>query len=874
MKKIFKILLIIVVLFIALLFIIPIVFEGKIIELVKETINNNVNATVNFEDADLRLWSSFPNAEVSLKNVSLINNAPFKGDTLFSAAAIDLKMPFKDIFKSDGISIINFVVDKANVAIKIDEKGNANYDITVPSSNQGTDTAENTDSKPFKLSLESYNISNANISYTDISSHLFLQLTDFNHTGNGNFSAEKSALKTMTSSLVSLKMDSIAYLNANKISLDAVLEMDLKEQKFSFLDNKAFINQLPIVFDGFVKINKNNQEINMSFKTPSSDFKNFLALIPETYSKNIEGVSTTGNFDVKGVVEGILDKNHIPKFNININSKNASFKYPDLPKSLKNINISTEIANKTGILKDTYVSIDNLSFKVDEDVFKASATLVNITENMKVAATLKGGINLGSLEKIYPAEAVKGLKGKLHVNASTKFDMLSLEKKQYQKTKTSGVFKLTDFEYISSELSNPLKIMKTEIAFNPTTIRLNSFDAQLGKTDVAATGIIKNLLGFLFNNDNIEGNFKLLSNTFSVNDFMVSETNTDENKDVNTNPHAQEQVKIPSFLDCTIDANAKTVFYDDITLKNVSGTLIVKDQKATLKNMKSSVFGGALGFDGTVSTKDSIATFNMDLNVANFNIGESFKSLKLFKALAPIAEIVQGKINSKISLSGTLKNDFTPKLNSLSGDLLGELKSSKISSEKSPLLQGLEQQLTFLDTKKLNLDNLKTSLTFKDGKVALKPITLYYDDIEINVTGTHNFDMSLAYDAVINVPAKYLGKEASGLIAQLNDEETKNIKVPVKALITGKFNKPSIKTDLKSAVTNLTKQLAKKQKDKYIEKGKDKLTETIGNLLGANKNPNDSTATDTVKKNDVKEVTRNILGGLFGKKKKKKDTVN
>ena len=866
MKKIFKIITILILLSLSVIIIIPIVFEDKIIDLVKQTINNNVNATFDFEEADLSLWSSFPNAEVSLKQISLVNKEPFASDTLFSAATIDLKIPFKDIFKteSEGISITNFAVDEAFIAIKIDSNGNANYDITIDKKDK--DETNKNKASTFQLGLESYNITNSAVSYNDASSKLSLKLTDLNHSGTGNLSSSTSELKTTTSSSVSLQLDSVAYLNKNKIKLDAIFGIDLKENKYNFLENKATINELPLVFDGFIKQNKNDQEVAITFKTPSSDFKNFLALIPKHYSKNIEGVSTIGNFDVKGKIEGIVDETHIPRFNILINSDNASFKYPDLSKALKNININTEITNKTGLSKDTYVHIDKLSFTIDDEAFNANATLLNITENMQVSAHLDGNLNLANLEKVYPAEAVKDLKGLLIINANTSFDMRSIEKKKYENTTISGVFKLSNFEYVSDELSSPLLIKQAGLTLTPKTVNLNKFDAQLGKTDFLANGYIHNLLGFLFNKENIEGKFNVSSDTFSINDFMLAET---EKKDTQKSSK-KESIKIPSFLDCTIDANAKIVLYDDITLKDVTGTLVIKDQKAVLRNMRSNVFDGALGFNGEVSTKDAIPRFSMDLDIKQFNIAESFKTLDLLKALAPIASSIEGKINSKISLTGKLKDDFTPDLNSLSGNLLAELLSSKISTEKSPLLQSLEQNLSFFESKKLNLDDLKTAITFKDGKVALKPFNLNYDDIEIVVSGGHNFDTSLAYDAVINVPAKYFGKEASQLISQLNDEELNTIKVPINALISGKFNKPNVKTDLKSAVTNLSIQIANKQKDKLVEKGKEEVTNVLDDLLNGKSKENDSTATDTIKKDAVKD----ILGNIFGKKKNKNDTVN
>ena len=852
MKKSFKILTVFFLLAIAFVIIIPIVFEGKIIDLVKKTANNNINATLDFEDADLSIWSSFPNTKVSLEKVSLINSAPFEGDTLFVANTVDLKMPLLELFKkSNALSISSFTVDDAIVNIHIDKNGNANYDITkVKDTIGGTNT-----SNSLQLGLKSYKVTNSTIVYEDLQNNVLLKITDFNHSGNGNLSLDKTELETQSTALVSFEMDEVSYLKDNNIQLDALLGINFKENTYRFLKNNAMVNQLPLVFDGSVKINDDNKEIDISFKTPSSDFSNFLALIPKVYSKNIEGVTTTGNFEVQGKFEGIVNEERIPKF-------------PNLSKTLKNIHINTQITNESGFSKDTYVLVDKLSFRIDDDVFNASAKLLDISENMKVIANLKGVVNLASLEKVYPAEAFKGLKGNLDVDASTNFDMRSVERKQYENTKTNGTFKLSNFEYSSAELSNPLKISKAAITFTPKMVNLNSFDAILGKTDFTTTGTINNLLGFLFNKENVEGRFNLTSNTFSINDFMVVNVEKDGEQSKKT---SKNQVKIPSFLDCIIDAKATTVLYDNITLKNVEGRLLIKDQKVELQNMKSNVFDGALGFNGSVSTKNEVSTFQLDLDINNFNIGQSFTSLDLFQALAPIAKAVDGKINSTISLSGNLNNDFVPVLNSLTGSMLAQLFGSKITTEKTPLLQNLQQNLPFLDTKKLNLDKLKASLNFKDGKVTLKPFKLNYDDIEIDISGGHGFDKSLAYNAVLNVPAKYLGKEAEQLIAQLNND-SQNIKVPINALISGKFSNPSIKTDLKLAVANLTKQVVANQKEKLVNQGKDKITDALSGLLGGKKK--DSTKVDSLKKDPKKEAAKDLLEGLFKRNKKKKDTVN
>ena len=109
------------------------------------------------------------------------------------------------------------------------------------------------------------------------------------------------------------------------------------------------------------------------------------------------------------------------------------------------------------------------------------------------------------------------------------------------------------------------------------------------------------------------------------------------------------------------------------------------------------------------------------------------------------------------------------------------------------------------------------------------------------------------------------------MIAQLNDDEANNIKVPVSTLISGKFTQPTIKTDLKAAVANLTKQVANNQKDKLLNQGKDKITDALSGLLGGKKK--DSTKVDSLK-DSTKEVAKDLLKGLFNRKRRKKDTVN
>ncbi|MGM5468827.1 AsmA family protein [Flavobacteriaceae bacterium LMO-SS05] len=876
MKKALKIIGLTILIVFVLLLVVPFAFQSQIKDMVKRYINENLNAKVEFSDVNLSLLRSFPKAHVNVDNLVITNFKPFEGETLATAKSISFTMSVKELFKKAGVEpiIINSIrINETLLTLKTDSFGQVNYDILKEEEKNPTQKDYN-----FSFDIEDYHIDNSAITYIDEKSNTILYISELNHNGRGIFSEEKSELETTSEANVSISIDSTAYLNNNPVKLNAVIGLDLKNNKYTFKENKGYINQLPLEFKGYVQLLENGQDIDITFENPESSFKDFLAVIPETYSKNISQVETTGDFKVKGKLKGLISEETIPTMDISITSDNASFKYPDLPKRVENITINTTIKNTTGNMDDTYLDIKTLNFKIDNDLFKSSATLRNLTKNMLVNAYIDGTLNLDNISKAYPIHLDSPLRGILKAKLNTSFDMNAIETSAYQRIKNSGTASLTDFVYASKDMTNPIQISKANITFNPETVSLHAFEAKTGQSDVSATGTIRNLIGFLLNKNDLQGNFNMSSNTFVLNDFMTGQTES------TTSTTAKEAFKIPKFLDCTLNADAKTVVYDNLNLKDVKGTLTIKDQQASIKGLTSSLFDGVLAVTGDVSTKSDIPAFHLNLGAEGFDIVKSFDNLDLLKALAPIAKMLQGKLNTTISLSGTLNQALAPNINSINGTAFAELLGSTLNSEQNSLLNSLSQSLNFIDFKKLDLKDLKAHLEFADGRVNVKPFNLAYKDIGMVISGSHGFDKTLAFHAVFNVPATYLGGDVNRLIGKINDNEVNKISIPITAKITGTYTSPKVSTDLASGVSNLTKQLVEIEKQKLLNQGKVKIKDLIGGLTGI-KNPtvSDSTSVQTnpikndtistIPKKAVEEGVKNILGGLL-KNRKKKDSIN
>ena len=836
MKKFFKIIGIIFVVLILLLVSIPFLFKNTIKEKIMEKVNESVDAQISFTDFSLSVFKNFPNATVEVGGLKVINNAPFEGDTLAYVGNFSAKVNLKDIlFKKDDepYKLLGFSIADAVVNVRINEAGKGNFDIVKSTS----DTPES---------------------------------------------------------------DGTAFLRNNVVTLDAILGIDLNQQKYTLKDNTLKLNDLELNFDGFVQLLDDGQLYDLSFKTPKTTFKNCLDLIPAAYTKSIEGVQTTGEFTINGKVAGKYTPTTIPKLDIRMLSNNASFKYPSLPKSVKNIDIDVKIGNDTEKLEDTYVNINRFAFTIDQDAFSAKALLRNLTGNMLVDADLKGTINLENIQKAYPVQMDLDLKGILKADITTSFDMASVEKKAYERIRNAGHASLEKFVYSGAGFLQPFHINKAGLSFNNAKIELTELDAKTGKTDFNIKGTLENFYGFTLRNEVLKGNFSLASNHIDVGDFMQTDTpaetpKQEEKKPAETKPAttntstAGASIKIPAFLDCTLDAKAKTVLYDKLNLNNVSGKLIIKDEKVSLQNLQTDIFGGKTAVTGNVSTKGDTSTFAVDLDMTKLNVTESFSQIDMLKKIMPIAKVVEGFFSSKINVTGKLTPELTPDINSLSGSLSASLLDTHVK-QTSPLVSALDSQFTQLNLSKLNLKDLKANVTFENGRVVVKPFTIKWNGSTINVAGTHGFDQTMDYKLTFNVPAKMLGTDASALLAKLTATEQQKLgDIPVNVNMGGNFTKPQVSTDMKQVVNNLALQVAKAQANQLTDKVMDKVTnevtnkitekiggeamnkatDALGKIIGGKTqvNPTDTTKNQQqAPKDQAKKAVNNLLDGLFKKK--------
>src|ERR1051325_4353030 len=125
LKKILITVAVVAILVLGFLIAAPFIFKGKLIAIAKRELNNQLNAKVDFKDVGISIFRDFPNLTLCLEKLSIVNNAPFEGDTLASIDAFSASVNIMSLIKGGAIDVRGIFIDKPKANIKVLKDGTA-----------------------------------------------------------------------------------------------------------------------------------------------------------------------------------------------------------------------------------------------------------------------------------------------------------------------------------------------------------------------------------------------------------------------------------------------------------------------------------------------------------------------------------------------------------------------------------------------------------------------------------------------------------------------------------------------------------------------------------------------------------------------------
>ena len=868
LKKILRITLIIFLILVAVAFAAPFIFKDKITTLAKTEINKKLNAKVDFSDVNISFFRHFPRVALGLEKLQVVGIDRFATDTLFAAKNIDVAVNIMSIISGSDYKIYSINIDEPRIHGIVTKDSVANWNITKP------DTAAATpgSTQPFQLNLQSYSIRNGYVKYDDASSNMSSEINGLDHSGSGDFTADLFTLATKTTAeAVNFSYGNIPYFSKTKAAIDADIQVDNKTNKYSFKTDKISLNDLKLTAAGFFQLVSDSvYNMDISYDAPATDFKNLLSLVPAVYQKDFASIKTSGKALFNGFVKGTYSSHQIPAYNLHLDVKDGFFQYPDLPKPLKNINLTVKIENPDGVTDHTIVNIPQAHVEMDNEPFDFRVLVKTPQSNMYVDAAAKGKLDLSKIAQLVKLEAGTKLAGLLTADINVNGNVSAMQKKEFEKFNAAGDVTLNNFYYASKDYPDGVKLNTMHASFNPRNVTLTDVNGLYKKTNFAANGTIDNLLPYVLQNQSLTGLLNIKADNINLNDWMgTAPADTNSKMVASTAPFA-----VPANLTFTVNAGVDDVKYDKIDMRNLSGALIIKDEAVVLSNIKSNLLDGSMEVSGTYSTKVNKKKPDISLtyDVKNFDVEKTFAAFNTVQKLMPIGRFLSGKLNSQLTFTGKLGQDMMPDLSSLTGN--GNLLLLEGFLKKFAPVEKLAGLLNIKELESFSLKDVKNYIEFANGKVAVKPFKVKVSSIEMEIGGMHGFDQSIDYIINMKVPRALMGDKGNSFVNNLVSQvNSKGVPVKLgdfvnlKVNMGGTLTNPILKTDLKQAAGSLADDLKQQATDfakAKIDSTKKAVTTAVKDTIASLKKQAVQTAGDELKKQLFGKDTTN--GATNGKK--------
>lgn len=827
MKKAFKITGIAIVAIIVLLMVLPMAFKGKIETIVKQEGNKLLNAQFDFDNLDISLLSNFPQASITLEDFWLKGIGDFENDTLLQAGELTAAVNLMSLFGDGGYEISKIIIDDTKAKAIVLEDGRPNWDVMKVDST-ATETVEETDStsSPFRIQLKKLNIDNLTLIYDDRQSGMYAEVIDLDASCSGDLGSERTTIKLDSETpSVTFRMGGVPFLSKASIGAEMDIDADLAANKFTLKENTLSLNAIRATIDGWVALTESGMDMDIKLNSNEISFKEILSLIPAIYAKDFDGLKTSGEATLSAYAKGSMVGDSImPEFDVNLNVKNAMFRYPSLPAGVDNINIAASVKNPGGSIDATTIKVNPFNLTLAGNPFSMTADVKTPMSDLDFNVTAKGKLDLGKIKDVYPIEDMQ-LNGLVDADMSLNGRMSYIQKELYDRMQASGNINLSNMK-LQMEAIPEVDIKKSTFSFTPRYLKLSETTVNIGENDLTFDSQFENYIGFLLKGTTLKGNLNIASNKLSLNDFMsegdsTATATTTETATADT--AAMGIIRIPDNIDFRMQVKMKEVLMNKMKFNNLNGLLIVKNSKVDMQNLSLNTMGGSVVVNGAYATPEKSApSLNAGFSLKEIGFAQAYRDLDMVQQMAPIFEGLKGNFSGSIKVNTQLDETMSPVMNTLSGS--GSLSTKDLSLSGVKVIDMVADIVKKPSLKETKVKDLNIDFTIADGRINTKPFDLTLGDYKMNLSGSTGLDKSIDYKGKITIPA------SAGKVAQLGTVDMN---------IGGTFTSPKVSIDMESlakkaatnAVENIANKLLGKDSKETTTDSTATQTDTKGKLL-------------------------------------------
>ena len=739
------------------LLLIPLLFEGRIERRLQAEVEGRTGLRVTWSDVGLSLLRDFPHATLSLRDLAAVGTDRFEGDTLADIGSLRVALELGSVLRAlrqrGPVVVRSISLAEPRIGLRVLEDGTASWDPLAREAERAAEEEGTGSGRSIGIELRSFEVTDGSVVYDNARSGLYASMEGLRHSLNGNFSRERLVARTRAhSDRTTVRFAGTPYLPGVSLDLEAEVDVDVASSHVRLLDNELRLNELVLTLSGEAAKRAEGLALDLSFAAPRTEFGELLSLVPAVYATDFASLETSGTFALEGFVRGVYADGSLPAFAVLTSVDEGSFQYPDLPLAARAISADLAIDNPGGDVDSTVVSLSRFHLEIDGQPVDGSLTLRTPVSDPELVASVQGTLDLGSLARTVKLEDSDGLSGVVTADASVHARRSDVDSARYERVQAEGAIAARGVELRGEGFRQPILVEEIAIELTPERAELRSLRAQLGSSDVQATGQLDNLLGFALWDQPLRG-----AASFTSSRLVLDEWRSEGEVSA---------IPVPPRLDLTLDGVVEELAYGALEMTNARGRAHVVDERMTLEGFRLETLGGRMALDGHYETTDpAVPSFAFELEMDSLDVAGAAASFATVRAFAPVARYAQGTFSADLDVSGALQPDMTPVFEQLDGN--GSLTTSRIAIAGFPLLERMAEAVSLPRLAQPTVDALRSSVRIEGGRLYVEPFQTSVAGLAMTVSGSNGIDQTLDYSLGLMLPRSGLGDAAAQAIQDL-----------------------------------------------------------------------------------------------------------
>ncbi|MGE6397298.1 AsmA-like C-terminal region-containing protein [Chryseobacterium scophthalmum] len=484
-----------------LMFIIPILFPGKVSEQVKLFANKHLAGELDYKKTHLTFFRHFPSLTVSVDDFLLKGSKPFQNDTLLAAKEVAVGINLKNLVFDGEVKIDEIYVTDAYANVFVNTKGEANYNVYV---SKPSGKPKDTTSTGASIKLDLIKLRNWNVKYNDHAARVLVDAKGLNYTGKGGLSEDIFDLETdLDIDKLDFSLNRIYYAKQKTLHADLITRINTNALTFVLRKNELRINDLPLKFTGFVSILKDGYNLDINAASEKTTIRDMISVLPPQYLDWAKDTKIEGKSDLFFSLKGRFSepKNQKPRLKARLMLKDGFVSNGKAPVPMNNFNMDLNVDLPDLDTEKLGLDLKNLNFDLGpNNNFKAVVKTKGLDE-MQINADVKGAVNLQTLTQALGLKDIDA-RGLMDTNIKAN-GIFSLDKKLFPKT--NGYLNLKNGWLKTKYYPNPIQninivanIINTDGTFKSLGVKLDPFKFDFEGNPVFVNADLQNFEDVLY----------------------------------------------------------------------------------------------------------------------------------------------------------------------------------------------------------------------------------------------------------------------------------------------------------------------------------------------------------------------------------------